>query len=278
MPRPENRVTFIPGSVRDAIDKRRTVKELAHDENINLTGSISEELNLAIENAGQIFDQSIVDNRAWLDDKLLPLYAEWPELAQEENQEKLFNSFRDCLRKYIKQEYRLFKKTGIDDPAIIQSEEYVKEILISLILEFIYSLRVSKKSGLSLDQALRIAALSHHLDPQTPHRLIKKFPNFEPWIIARAAVHNPTNPEAFLQKIQDAIPELQAKFPNFEPGVIRYTAVHNPTNPEAFLQKVQDAIPALQAKFPNHSVVTIIQAAVFYPSDPAKFLETIVKQ
>ncbi|MCZ7632965.1 MAG: hypothetical protein M5U20_05730 [Phycisphaerales bacterium] len=105
-----------------------------------------------------------------------------------------------------------------------------------------------------------------------------------PGVFKRAAVHNPSDPEGFLRKVQATVAALE-RDPEFEPlrdspSVFMHAAASYPSDPQGFLRKVLATVAALERdpEFEplRRSPSVFRHAAAGYPSDPKGFLRKVL--
>ena len=180
------------------------------------------------------------------------------------------------FRKFLLQQYRTYKKEQPSSVDSLKEEESIKDLAIGYTFDYIRTLTLGKRMGISSKNALMLAEVSHWNTPNVLISLAKKFPDADPNVIFNAAAHRPAHPEDFLREVLEAIPRLQEKFPDMDLGIIKGAATNYRSAPEQYLQGVNDAIPRLQEKFPDIDLGTIKKAASDYSSDPEEFIQGVI--
>ncbi len=259
--------------VRKQLKKGREIKDLINAFKVFGGGSKGIKLEQIQENLSMIATNLESKNREWLEKKFLEFRDYFQETKITE--QKIREYYRKGLETLLTQTFRLYNKEEPTSLSLLENDIFIEDLISAYTYDFIISLRRSEQFQAFPAQALKIAQLSNRLRPNTLFRLEKKFPEFGKSVIQHAAVHNPSNPEGFLRKIQEVIPELEKKFLNFGKSVIQRIAVHNPSNPEGFLRKIQEIILELEKKFLNFGKSVIQHAAVYHPSNPEGFLRKI---
>ena len=256
-------------SPKKIIREKRAKKQQAREEEIELRGRRGVELNEINDEIDNCLDRELAEHQDWVDSK----FADLQDYLGDVSKEEVMDSFRKSLGIAFKQEYRLFKKTDPQRIDQLLNKRYIQEVIFGFAFDYIRSLRRSMKRGEAIGRALQLAELSHRYNHDVLINLQNKFPDFNASVIKHAAVHNPADPEGFLKRAQEAIPQLQEKFPDFDVWVIKHAAVNNPADPEGFLKRVQKRILDLHKKFPDLPSYLIKYAAVLEPTDPEGFLE-----
>ncbi|GIW66473.1 MAG: hypothetical protein KatS3mg095_0371 [Candidatus Parcubacteria bacterium] len=213
--------------------------------------------------------------------------AKIKELAEQLNIEykDLEDYFEKGLRFNIKAAYRL----GELSKKLMPEEELrgiLENIIIGYVLNFRSTLRyylrkIQEGYEITPKTILEIASHAYVLPPRIIEELKEneEFKDIDDWIIKRAVVGYPTNPEEFLRKVKSKIEELKEneEFKDMDEGIIKHAVVHNPTNPEEFLRKVKSKIEELKEneEFKDMDEGIIKHAVVGYPTNPEEFLRKV---
>lgn len=258
---------------REQIRDTRNIKKEAKE--ISLFGRAGKHLESIQNESEKVLKKIEEANLGWIEKKKESLsnYLEgigWEDIKAQ---------YREGLLKFIKTQYRLFKKEGnVDNVENLYKDSYLEEIIKFYTFDFIISLRNSERLKIAPSTALNIAKLSYHHNPDISLILHKKFPEFEQGDISHAIIHSSLDPEGFLEKAKNKIPELQEKFSDFKPWIISYVVINHPTDTEDFLKEAKGKIHELQKDFPEVGNGIIFSAAIKHPKATRVFLENLLKK
>ncbi|MDO8486717.1 MAG: hypothetical protein Q7S45_00260 [Candidatus Curtissbacteria bacterium] len=217
----------------EAVRARRSIKDVAHESDISLGGSRGKKLDAILDTSEQILSSLRSEHADWIDQKraMLSSYLLGTE------PEALEETFSSGLATTVVQEFRTLRGTR-EKVNKLEEPDYLKDVISAYAFDFFRSLRLSEKMGINPNTALDVARLSYHLNPNKMLGLFKKYPDTNPGVITHAAMHNPKNPDAFIDNFNLEVERLTVKYPDTNPGVIAHAAMGYPKNPDAFLDKV----------------------------------------
>jgi hypothetical protein len=250
--------------VKEIVKHHRFLKEFAREEEIELAGRAGKELEEILNRADQVLDKLYLQNREWIEEKIRSLgyLADIPR-------ESIEDYYKRGLATYLRQEYRLIKAASPEETTKLEEEGYLSDAIFAYTFDFLRTLRVCKRLGISPSQSLDMARFSYRFNPDILTKLLNQFPDFEKYILIRACVGH-SDPEEFLSGLRKKLPELERQFPEFERSVI-IDACLGYSDPEEFLSGLRKKLPELERQFPEFGRSVIIYVC-FERGDPAKFL------
>lgn len=211
-----------------------------------------------------------IEYAPWIEEKMASLRS---YLASVEL-DVVDQAYMSGLATTITQEFRTFGQVSKDETAKLDDSKYLRELITAYSFDFLRSLRLSERLGVNPNIALDIAQLSYRFNPTRYIELIRNYLDLQRSVITTAALSYPKNPEAFLDRVKEAIAHLIPLYPDLPPNTITVAAVGYPSNPEAFLEKVRRGEkPPLQEEIGAIEEVESLLAEV--PIDPALDTETI---
>ena len=134
--------------------------------------------------------------------------------------------------------------------------------------DFIMSLRMSAQEGETLNNALKVASLSHWLNPMDMKRLGEKYKDrVDNSVIKSAALGYPKNPDAFIDNYVGEIERLGEKYKDrVDNSVISRAALGYPKNPDAFIDWYINAYDILsQRNGKKYIIQQVLMANAFKP-------------
>jgi hypothetical protein len=256
------------------IREHRFMKELAKEEDVKVCGSKGGELEELVNQTTEEADELLMTNEPWVREKLENVRDYLGDFTDEQIKEVFFKGLATNVTQY----FRLFKNVSPAELDQLSNADFRQNLIQSFFADFVLSLRSYKKQELTPNNALELAGKSYWHDPKTLIELKRRFPDVNESIITHAAVHNPVNPEAFINKALDNIDKLKQKFPDVNEGIITQAAVGYPSDPEGFVKRTLDNIDKLKQKFPDVNESIITRAATYNPSDPEKFIKEKIQK
>ena len=258
----------------DTIREQRNIKAEGRDIPLSgAIGSIGEEIYDNLDNT--VLPSLREENPKFVKKYISPLLENYLEEIFSDEVEK---TYTEGLKTYIKLQYRLYGGKKENDILDIFTDEYIKDIVLNYTHDFVMSLRISEKSGVTPNMALELARLSYRHNPTILTILQRKYPDVNEGIITRAATHNPRNTEKFIEDVLNKITELKIKYPDVNEGIITRAATHNPTNTEKFIEDVLNKITDLKIKYPDVNEGIITRAAIHNPTNTEKFIEDVLNK
>ncbi len=281
--------------IKEAVKLRRTIKGLAHLEDIDLRGRRGQQLVGILNHTESVLSELRGEYKDWIEQKyelsvknksgeiqklgdyLAPV---GPTVVEE--------AYQGGLATTITQEFKTYNKESREEVVKLDDPEYLRNVITAYTVEFWHSLRLSQRLEINPDIALDIARLSYHFNPTRLIQLVDKYikhpnPDFYPEVdvnmsvIQAAVLSNPTNPEASLNRFIENVARLQAKYPDLNPSVINSAALSYPKNPDAFIDDYKAATARLQAKYPDLNPSAIERAALNYPKNPDAFIDELIR-
>ncbi|MCL4393145.1 hypothetical protein M1145_03310 [Patescibacteria group bacterium] len=138
------------------------------------------------------------ENSEFIEKYISPLLEGYLEKIHTDEIKKVYT---EGLKIYIKLQYRLYGGKKEKDILYIFNDEYIKNIILSYTHDFVMSIRISEKLGVTPNMALELAKLSYRHNPTILMTLQRKYPDVDDGIIKHAAVNYPTNPEEFIKSV-----------------------------------------------------------------------------
>ena len=219
-------------SYLETIRGQRKIKEEGSE--ISANGPIGNKGEEIYKEAESIFSLLKEDTLDFQDKYISPLLSEYLKEIPIEKVEKTYN---EGLKTYIKLQYRLYGGVKEKDTLNIFDDAYIRNIILSYTHDFIMSLRISKRLGVTQNTALDLAKLSYRYNPMILIRLGNLCPEVDDGVINRAAVGYPTDPEGFIEGVLARITQLKEIYPEVDDWVIRHASVHYPTDPKRFIDQ-----------------------------------------
>jgi hypothetical protein len=96
-------------------------------------------------------------------------------------------------------------------------------------------LRICQRLKISPTEALKLSKLFYHFNPDIFTSLQKAELEFARSDIIYVCLRH-KDPNAFLQRVQKQIPELERKFPDKTRDSIIFALIYHPKNPEKYLE------------------------------------------
>ena len=252
-----NNPEFKPSIIREG----RKVKETAREEGINISGGMPEVFSQEVVPALQSrVNEAVATHRGWLE-------AEW------EKQSALlglkepvpFDEALPYFQKTLEKRVKLYGRTmGKPAEALADDVGLVDTLCEQAAFDFIMSLRMSAQEGETYKNALKIASLSHWLNPMDIKRLGTKYEDVGQSVIKTAALHNPKNPDAFIDRYLGEVERLGTKYEGkVDQSVISRAALSYPKNPDAFIDWFYDAEQYLLSAAPQAPGRSIVHQVLF---------------
>ena len=117
----------------------------------------------------------------------------------------LNEAYWDGLSTTVTQEYRLSKQNvGIGTRADFKDYDFIQDMVTSYTFDFYRTLRICERLNVAPGTALHLAKLAYKFNPNILISLTQKYPDMDAYIITRAAVSYPSNPDAFLDGVIEA--------------------------------------------------------------------------
>ena len=262
-----NNPEFKPSIIREG----RKVKETAREEGINISGGMPEVFSQEVVPALQSrVNEAVATHRGWLE-------AEW------EKQSALlglkepvpFDEALPYFQKTLEKRVKLYGRTmGKPAEALADDVGLVDTLCEQAAFDFIMSLRMSAQEGETYKNALKIASLSHWLNPMDIKRLGTKYEDVDQSVIKTAALSYPMNPDAFIDRYLGEVERLGTKYEDVDQSVIKTAALHNPKNPDAFIGQYLGEVERLGTKYEGKVDQSVIsRAALSYPKNPDAFID-----
>ena len=261
--------------VKEAVKRRRSVKDLSHEEGISLSGIKGWGLTEVLNRADLVLSQLREEYRDWVTQKLKLLAGYLsgvkPDIVDE--------TYEAGLHTTITQEFRTVSRDSREEASELDSPEYLKGVIIGYTVDFFRSLRLSQRLGVNPNTALAVARLSYHYNPTKLTQLVKRYPEINPGVINSAALGYPKNPETFLDGFIANVARLaeDSRYKALNPGVINSAALGYPKNPEAFLDGFIANVARL-AEDPRYAELAqsiIDRAALGYPKNPEAYIKKV---
>ncbi len=137
------------------------------------------------------------DNKEWVDSHLEKLRSLLPDAQFEDIKESYFNG----LNRFIKRQYRTYKKESPKKLDILKDKQYLRDNIVAYTIDFILLARQARKTTENSTSALRIATNANLLSPESFKNLTSRYSKLGNTAIYTAAINYPTNPEKFLDGI-----------------------------------------------------------------------------
>ncbi len=261
-------------SVRSAIKTSRNIKEESRDNNTIVRGKRGKNIEKVQANVSKELIDVLSENQDWIDEQKHKIRGILTGIDENE----VFQAFKDGLMIFFKQQYRLLtqdQKTSSRHskaiPNVLEDQEYIREQIIAYTFDFIQLLKASIKEGMTPTQALEIASLSYHHNPDVLRELTKKYPEVNEIVINQAIIRYPSNPEKFINYYINKVVELSFKYPDVDQWAINLVALHHTSNPEKTIDRFLKLVPELKSKYPDVRITVIKQASL--QPNPDSFIE-----
>jgi len=147
--------------IREPLQLRRFIKELSHEGNIPLDGVRGKRLEDIIKKSKQVLSELEVEHVDWINEKH-QLLEDYLFLIDKQT---VKDAYESGLIITIIQEFRTYRNISPDEITKLDDPEYLKNIITSYTIDFLRSLRFSKKLKVNPNIALDIAKLSYHHNP-----------------------------------------------------------------------------------------------------------------
>lgn len=258
--------------MEDRVRLERTVKSTREDKaliklfDINVTGRTKKEFGEIMVTAEHVLSGLEEKHEHFITKKYGEL-EDYLEVPYEELREHHQRGFRRLLLG----EYRLGVQQQPSRIEDLKNEETIADLATAYTFDYVRTLTISKRMGLTPVQAMKLAYYSYTHNPNFVVTLQKQFPDADPWLITLSAMRY-LKPEEHIQKALDLIPKLKEKYPEASIGLIKYAA-NAREDPEAFIEHVQGVRPKLKEKFPEAGDALINLASINYVQDPDSAIE-----
>ena len=189
---------FETGSIRDG----RKIKKLVRANGVYIggktSGVFSEHIAPEIESR---VSRIVETNREWLE-------AELSKVSASLRGKKIisFDELIPYFQGTLKKRFKLYARTNKQSLKAVGADTALIDTLSKqAAFDFIMSLRASAQDGETLNNALKIALRSHWLNPFDIKNLITTYAEkVDASVIKYATLHNPKNPDAFIEWFIDA--------------------------------------------------------------------------
>lgn len=233
-------------SVKGAIKLRRFIKELSHEEGINLGGRKGQRLDGILDRSDQVLSELEIEHADWISQKR-QLFADYLSSVQPQAVEE---TYRAGLATTITQEFRTYGRVSQEEVSKLYDPEYLKGVITGHTVDFLRSLRLAQRMSINPNTALDVARLSYHYNPTRLIQLIRKYPDINLSAVATAALGYPKNPEVFLNGFIANVARLKPLYPDLHPSAITIAALNWPNKPEVYLDKIKrgEIVPTIDAE------------------------------
>lgn len=221
---------FKPSTIREG----RRLKDTAREQEVNLAGQTSELFAQQISPELELRVQHAVEaHKKWLE-------REWETLKKSlhSTRKASFDEVLQCFQETLRKRVKLYARTTETPLNTFAKDPRLLDVLFEqAAFDFIMSFRFSARNGETYKNALKIAELSHWLNPMDIHRLGTKYQGkVDEWVLTRAALGYPKDPDAFIDTYLTEVVRLSTKYQGkVDEVVLRYAALNNPKNPDAFI-------------------------------------------
>jgi hypothetical protein len=182
---------------KTAIEAGREIKEYANLIEAKSGGGIGKDLEEIIEETNDLANDLYEDNKEWVDNHLEKLQSILPGAQIEDIKESYING----LNRFIKRQYRTYKKESPKELDILKDKQYLRDSIFAYTFDFILLARQAQKTTESPIRALKIATNANMLSPESLRNLTSKYSELGNAAINMAVIGYPTNPEKFLDRI-----------------------------------------------------------------------------
>jgi len=219
-----------PSTIREG----RHIKSTARAENVDLRGRTSDIFSEQIVPELQaVIGEAVNTHRGWLENEWRKQTARL-RVKKPVPFDEALPHFQETLEKRVK----LYSRTVEKPLATFVGDRGLMDMLCEqAAFDFIMSLRTSAQEGETVNNALKIASLSHWLNPMDMKRLGEKYKDrVDNSVIKSAALSYPKNPDAFIDSYIGEIDRLGEKYKDrVDNSVISRAALSYPKNPDAFI-------------------------------------------
>lgn len=260
-------------NIRGAIKTSREIKKEARERNTFVRGNRGKNVEEVQANVTSILNDLILENKGWVEEQKGKIL----KIVEGLDEQEVFNAFENGLMTFFKQQYRLFTQDQkdlrhIEIPAALQDKEYVRNQIAAYSFDFIQLLRNSIKEGATPKQALQLAMLAYHHNPDIHRAFAEKYPDVNEIVINQAVLKYPSHPEKFVENYLEKVNELSEEYPDVDKWVINFVALHYISQPEGAIDRFLALVPQLRAKYPDVRVTAIKQASL--QPDPDAFIKS----
>ncbi len=260
-------------SIRKGIRTSQDIKKRARQDEIPLFGNPGKNINQIKGEVAMELSVVMSENQEWINEQKEKIKKLFPDL----NDTELLKSFEDGLMTFFKQQYRLFtydpdtRKREI--PLILQNKIYIQEQITAFTFDFIQLLKSAQKMGMTSKQAIEVAKLSCHYDPDILRKLKAKYPDIGKWVINHAIIGYPSNPGKLIDDFIENTKKFEVKYPDVFPYVIKYAVLRQPTAPETFIKSFIKRRDELYLIYPAVAKGIINQYALSEMPEAKKFID-----
>jgi len=205
--------------LKSSIKTVREGKDLSKAYEVRISGHTADKFEEIADNATCILSELEDKNQHYITDKYREI-ENYIGLSYDELRERHGEGFI----KYLKQQYRLYKKEDPKELSNFNNPEYIKELALGYSFDFIRTLTLAKKMQITPITAPKLADVAHWVNPNILLSLTQKYPDMDKWIIKHAAVNNPTNPEGLIEAYNTRFSELREKYPDLSDFILQKAA------------------------------------------------------
>jgi hypothetical protein len=265
--------------IKPIIQDARFVKEFAKTSEIPLGGATNSELKGIQAQADLTCISLYEQNSSYIDSKRADItlaFENDPRFNDHTGAELnalVDESFEQGFSRFIKSQYRLFKREDTSSISKLHDNEYLSTQAIAYFFDFYRAFSLATKMGTSPLVALDYAQKVYFHDPDMLPQMIKKYPDLNKTGIFIAILNNPSNPDKWVSNMENRIIRLKEEFPDVDEGILQRAAYNYPKNPSQYVADYLNLIDNLTIEFPSVPFYVVKEAATIHTKVARNYLQ-----